>query len=342
MCYNSIQPFCERRCGMIQLCENKALTELTASMIAKGREPHSLIILGERGLGKKTTAKIVASQLLCEKGDGSYCGTCRHCRLIENGTHPDLITAVSSETGNYKVDDIRKITSEAYISPSEGRYKIYLIPDLDRSVQTLAQIQNILLKLIEEPPESAVVILTARTKEIFLDTIISRTIQLQTEEVSPENAQAWLIKSGADRLTAEEAVRRCGGNIGRCLEYKDSEKLRRLADTALQAADALAASDEYALLLAFGNTDGKKEQFRELLLFLQRIARDALRMRAGINDTLAFSAQTCKKLSLSCSQKRLLRIYDSVGEYIIRAQSNCNISTLSVALAAELSGREKY
>jgi DNA polymerase-3 subunit delta' len=321
---------------MIDLCENKKSVELTSSMIKKHREPHSIIICGEHGLGKKQIAKVVAAQLMCEKGDGEACGECRSCRLIEHGTHPDFITVKANENGNYKIEDIRAVTSDAYVSPSEGRYKIYLIPDLDRSVQTLLQIQNTLLKLIEEPPDSTVIILTAKSKEIFLDTIISRTVHLQAEEVPPAAAQAHLMKIGIGSAEAEEAVRRSGGNIGKCIQYVQDENLRRLAKYAADAAMAVAKKDEYALLLAFSGCDGKKDSLYTLLIYMQRIIRDACRIRVGAEPERIFSQEICRSLSVSCSAKRLADIYDILVDYNRRLAGNSLAPVVVNALTAKL------
>jgi DNA polymerase-3 subunit delta' len=318
------------------LCGNRESVELTAAMIRKGREPHSIIICGERGLGKKTMAKVVAAQLLCEKGDGSVCGQCRSCRLIEHGAHPDFITVGSSENGNYKIDDIRAAASDAYISPSEGKYKIYLIPDLDRSVQTLIQIQNTLLKLIEEPPESTVIILTAKSKEIFLDTIISRTVHLQAQEVSPMQARTYLTENGIENAMAEEAVRRSGGNIGQCIRYSQDEGLRKIAGYAEEAARAIADKDEYAMLHAFSKCDGKKDALSSLLVYMQRIVRDSCRLRIGANPELIFSQEVCRSLSVCCSAKRLADIYDILVDYNRRLSGNSLAAVVVNALTAKL------
>ena len=110
--------------------------------------------------------------LLCESGGEKPCGHCRSCRMLKHNAHPDFITAKANENGNYQVETIRSLVSDAVIKPNEGRFKVYLIPDLDRSVSTSVQVQNILLKLIEEPPPHCIVILTAETKQTFLKTII--------------------------------------------------------------------------------------------------------------------------------------------------------------------------
>lgn len=321
---------------MIELVGNQEAIGLTERMIAKGKEPHSVMICGEGGLGKKTLAQYLAAQLLCDEGKGKPCGKCRNCRLVEKNQHPDFITVQSTETGNYKVEEIRKIVSDAYVSPNEARYKIYLIPDVDRSVQTSLQLQNILLKTIEEPPASTIVILTARSKEIFLDTIISRTIHLYAQEVSHADAQAYLIEHGVEMRLAEEAVRRVGGNIGRALHYADSEEERSVADLAVRTCSAIAAHNEYELLLAMSQCEGKKNTFITLTEYMQRVVRDAARMRVKAAVKFAYSQEVCSALSSAFTARRLADMYDVLGEYSRRAAANCLVSNLQNGITAEL------
>ena len=322
---------------MIELIGNERATGLTARMISKGREPHSVIICGEKGLGKRTMARYLAAQLLCESGTGKPCGSCRHCRLVEKGEHPDVITAVSSETGNYKVDDVRAIVSDAYVSPSEGRCKVYIIPDIDRSPQTSVQIQNILLKTIEEPPDSAVIILTARSKEIFLETIISRTVHLNAAEVTPAEAMAYLISHGRDRQLAEEAVRRCGGNIGRALHYSEDEDERALAEIALEGCRALAAGSEYDLLKAVSRCEGKKAAFLTMTGYMIRIIGDAVKMKADNKPgEFIYSREVCLALSRAFHIRRLADAYDALIDHAGKASANCLVPNLQNSLTAAL------
>lgn len=316
--------------------ENESNISLLKNLIEKKREPHSIVICGESGLGKKTLAKYIASLLLCE--NGCDCGECRACRLIADNAHPDIITVEASATGNYTADSIREVTSDAYTLPSEGKYKIYLIPDLDRSVQTLTQIQNIMLKLIEEPPDSAVIILTARSKEIFLDTIISRTLILQAQEVSHASAQAFLSEKGIEQGLSEDAFLKCGGNLGGCLDYCENEQTRRLADCAGRLLEALANRDEYHFLCTLSAASLKKDEFMKLLAFMQRAVRDAARIKAKADTPFAFSAGLCRRLSDSFPARELVRVYDRLGEFSGKARGNCVISVLNNALAAALFG----
>ena len=201
---------------------NSEPRRLVSEMIKKKREPHSIMIHGEKGLGKKTLARWIAAALLCERQTGEPCGICRTCRMIADGAHPDVMVAKANSNGNYIVDDsIRPIVAEAPVAPNEARMKVYIIPDLDLSVNTVIQVQNILLKVIEEPPEHTAIILTARSKEIFLPTIISRVLSLGMTSVTEAESMECLQEKYPAVVPAliSEAVSAGRGNIGRCVEY---------------------------------------------------------------------------------------------------------------------------
>ena len=81
---------------------NSEPRRLVSEMIKKKREPHSIMIHGEKGLGKKTLARWIAAALLCERQTGEPCGICRTCRMIADGAHPDVMVAKANSNGYYK------------------------------------------------------------------------------------------------------------------------------------------------------------------------------------------------------------------------------------------------
>ena len=228
---------------------NSEPRRLVSEMIKKKREPHSIMIHGEKGLGKKTLARWIAAALLCERQTGEPCGICRTCRMIADGAHPDVMVAKANSNGNYIVDDsIRPIVAEAPVAPNEARMKVYIIPDLDLSVNTVIQVQNILLKVIEEPPEHTAIILTARSKEIFLPTIISRVLSLGMTSVTEAESMACLQEKYPAVAPAliSEAVSAGRGNIGRCVEYLEHSQFFDSVKLARGLCDAMCGGNEYA------------------------------------------------------------------------------------------------
>ena len=307
----------------IEIYSNEQAKQLIKSLVLKNREPHSIVITGERGQGKKTLAKYISATLLCESGLGEPCGKCKSCRMLENGAHPDFITVQSNENGNYQVDVIRSIVSDAVVKPNENSFKVYLIPDMDRSVNTSVAVQNILLKLIEEPPAHCIVILTASTKEFFLETVISRVLCLNTVPCNDEQVREFLLDR-CEESELSEAVRFACGNIGRGIEFLEDASVRVAMDIAKSCAEAIALQNEYDFLRAVFMADGKKQLFRRVLELLAEAFRDACVLRLGIEKTLGCMPEHSRMLAERYSVAECESIYQRCQDYVSRVDANAN------------------
>ena len=269
-------------------------------------------------MAKKQLARYIAASYLCSRHDGEPCGKCRSCKMVMHGTHPDIINVQANANGNYIVDDsIRPIVADSAVMPNESRYKVYIIPDLDRSVNTAVAVQNILLKLIEEPPAHVVIIMTARSKEIFLPTIISRTLSLSVSCVSEQECMQYL-RENTEQLSESqlaEAVSAGRGNIGRCLSYLEKDSF-------------------------YDSVEGKKALARDCITLFGEIVRDACADRLGETDeklSVSCYAQGARKLCSSLSASACARLYDTVCDYTGRIDANCNLSLTLNSFAAKLS-----
>jgi DNA polymerase-3 subunit gamma/tau len=131
-----------------------ALVRTLTNAMASGRVAHAFMLTGVRGIGKTTTARIIAKALNCIGPDGKGgptiepCGECDHCRSIAEDRHVDVIEVdAASHTG---VDNIRELTDGARYLPVSARYKIYIIDEIHMLSKGAF---NALLKTLEEPPE---------------------------------------------------------------------------------------------------------------------------------------------------------------------------------------------
>lgn len=136
-----------------QLIGQDAMIRTLANAIAAGRLAHAFILTGVRGIGKTTTARLIARALNCIGADGqggpttTPCGQCEHCIAIAESRHVDVLEMdAASRTG---VDDIREIIDGARYSPASARYKIYIIDEVHMLSRNAF---NALLKTLEEPP----------------------------------------------------------------------------------------------------------------------------------------------------------------------------------------------
>ena len=140
------------------------------NQIKAGRIGHAYLFTGTRGTGKTTVAKLMAKVVNCENPvDGNPCNECRMCRGIASGTTMNVIEIDAAS--NNGVDNIREIVEEVRYSPTEGKYKVYIIDEV-HMLSTGAF--NALLKTIEEPPSYVIFILATTEVHKIPITILSR------------------------------------------------------------------------------------------------------------------------------------------------------------------------
>lgn len=320
----------------LNIIGNARAVSAVSSMIDSGRIPHSIVICGEKGLGKKTLAKYIAAKLLCS-GNNKPCGECKSCKMLIHDNHPDFIrVSPSLKSGGYRLeDDLRPIVSDAYIMPNESAYKVYLIADMDK---TMPASQNALLKIIEEPPDHTVIILTAASKEYFLPTIISRVITLEMTEISHEDCRNYLKgNTSYNEVEINTAVSAMGGNIGRCLEFFGSKTLGMAISVTKDIAQAIIAKNEYETLKAMWKLDGNKELAVTVWELLIQLCRDAVMIKLGADEhLLGFDKELASKLSSAISSRRLSSLCEVFEKYITRLGTNANLALCLNSISAEI------
>ncbi len=160
------------------------------NQIKAERIGHAYLFCGTRGTGKTTVAKIFAKAVNCEHPvEGNPCGECASCRAIASGTSMNVIEIDAAS--NNGVENIRQIREEVSYSPTEGRYKVYIIDEVHMlSIGAF----NALLKTLEEPPSYVIFILATTESHKIPITILSRCQKYDFRRIS--------IDTITDRLTA--------------------------------------------------------------------------------------------------------------------------------------------
>ena len=175
------------------------------NQIKLGRVGHAYLFCGTRGTGKTSVAKIFAKAVNClDPKDGSPCGECAMCRSIQNQTSMNVIEIDAAS--NNGVDNIREIREEVEYSPTEGRYKVYIIDEVHMlSIGAF----NALLKTLEEPPEYVIFILATTEAHKIPITILSRCQRYDFRRITidtiAERLQELVDKEGLD--VEEKALR---------------------------------------------------------------------------------------------------------------------------------------
>jgi DNA polymerase-3 subunit gamma/tau len=170
-----------------ELIGQEAMVRTLSNAIATGRIAHAFILTGVRGVGKTTTARILARALNCIGTDGlggptaEPCGQCAHCLAIREDRHIDVMEMdAASRTG---VDDIRDLTEGVRYRPVSGRYKVYIIDEVHMLSKNAF---NALLKTLEEPPPDVKFIFATTEIHKVPVTVLSRCQRFSLRRVPVE------------------------------------------------------------------------------------------------------------------------------------------------------------
>ena len=148
----------------------KHITQTLVNAISLNRISHAYIFSGPRGVGKTTTARILAKSLNCEKGPTPHpCNKCERCIRITEGYSMDVIEIDGAS--NRGIDDIRDLRNKVKFAPAEGKYKVYIIDEVH---MLTAEAFNALLKTLEEPPSHVIFIFATTAPHKIPNTILSR------------------------------------------------------------------------------------------------------------------------------------------------------------------------
>jgi DNA polymerase-3 subunit gamma/tau len=185
------------------LIGQEAMVRTLKNAFEKDRIAHAFIMTGVRGVGKTTTARIIAKGLNCIGADGTGgptiqpCGVCEHCVSIAESRHVDVLEMdAASRTG---VGDIREIIDSVRYRAASARYKVYIIDEV-HMLSTSAF--NALLKTLEEPPEHVKFIFATTEIRKVPVTVLSRCQRFDLRRIEPETMIAYLgeiaAKEGAE------------------------------------------------------------------------------------------------------------------------------------------------
>jgi DNA polymerase-3 subunit delta' len=233
---------------------------LFSSLVERNKLPHALMFSGPKGVGKATLAFELVKNLFCAKK--MVCGTCRPCRNLASGTHPDF-TLVKTET-SIKIDELRAIRKEVYEPPYDADVRVILIDDADLMTREAA---NALLKTLEEPPPSNLFILVTSREQDILTTIRSRCMRIGFGPLSTGAVALYLqehLNLEADRAQLFAAL--SSGSIASALFWLDEKNLllrRRIAETVVSKKGSLTNASLIAERIA---KEGTEPQYLSFLL----------------------------------------------------------------------------
>ena len=165
--------------GFDDLMGQEPIIRILKNSIDQGKVAHAYLFSGPRGVGKTSTARILAKALNCKEGPTSTpCGRCASCVSVTDGSSIDVMEIDGAS--NNSVNDIRDLRERVKYAPSGGRYKVYII---DESHMLSDAAFNALLKTLEEPPSHVVFVLATTAPKKIPSTVLSRCQHLPFRKI---------------------------------------------------------------------------------------------------------------------------------------------------------------
>ena len=216
------------------------VTQTLRNALRDGRTAHAYLFTGPRGTGKTSTARLLAKAVNCLDPDPANRpdNTCNICQSISNGSLLDLIEIDAAS--NRGIDEIRDLRDRVHFSPSQARYKVYVIDEVH---MLTPEAFNALLKTLEEPPPHVIFVLATTEPHKIPDTVLSRCQRFDFRRIPPYKVAGWLA-----HILEEE---------GRSAEPAALEMIARSTEGSMR--DAISLTDQ---LLSYGDAVITEAQVR--------------------------------------------------------------------------------
>ncbi len=276
----------------------KEIIKKLNSFFADGRSPHAVLIDGGTEQEREQLSRLMAKMIVCGEQTKTPCGMCENCRKADDNIHPDIITVTKPEDKKSFVKaDVKKVVAEAHLTPNDSIKKVYILSEVHLMSE---ECQNLLLKILEEPPSYTAFILTSQNANAVIGTVLSRVVRL---------------------------------SLGNTLSVDYSQKA---LDIVSELATAILSPYEYDKIKATAPLDGNKKLTSETLELFIFLLRDAIALKSGgkvlLSDFSKQSTEVSEKLSLA----KLIEMYDTVCAVHRSLENNPNYTLLSAILCARL------
>jgi DNA polymerase-3 subunit delta' len=302
-----------------------------------GKLPHALIFTGPDGVGKFSIALSLSALFLCDnRKDGSFCGQCRQCRLIEAGTHPDLhIIQLAEDKKEIGIDSIRDLISIIHKKPFLAASKAVIIDQADIMTE---EASNALLKILEEPPGDAHLFLVTSKPASLLPTIRSRSQLFRFSAISSIELEKFLVQRGYSSAEARIASRLSNGSVADLLKW-DEKKFEEVDYLLKYISEIIKEGNYLSIADLVGRLASGRKEFDTAMGYCYSVFRDLLLIKTGSDPLLLINKNRedeLKSISGNIRTDKLLDILGNFDRWLLANGKNLNLKMNSEDFVIQL------
>jgi DNA polymerase-3 subunit delta' len=301
---------------------------------------HAWLLTGPADIGKTTLAREFARLLQCTgraPTDGDPCGECASCRKIAHGNHPDVtLIEPKKDERTLKVEIVREMIRMASLAPTEGRWRIFVIPEIERMVLAGA---NALLKTLEEPAPQVILLLTSSEPETLLPTVLSRCQIVPMLPLSPDEvARALLERWQVSDAEARELAGLANGRLGWAVRAAEKPELREQRIHELEELAGLATASRDERLRRAGALGTDVESARRVLELWTLWWRDVVLAAGGAGHLVTSGAlrTQAERLGRALGVERAQAFLRALLDAQLALEANANPRLTMEVLALDL------
>ena len=298
----------------MQIIGNETIFKYLRLLAFEDKLSPSYLFVGPKGVGKYLAARWFASAVLCSnKSEYGPCGFCTNCKRIESGNHPDVSVLTNADNKiTIGIDEVREAIATTQTCSYEGGYRFWIIDEAQRLTE---EAQNALLKTLEEPPDSLIIILVAQPEKCLLPTVVSRCRRFEFRALPYELVQENLLARGFEKNKALTASRISEGSLGAALSLVQNSTLWDCRVAVLEILASLSSQNQslWGALSSASNLEklcnGSSLKEKDHLLWILAIAssfyRDLLLIKASIAANLLINEDYGEILHPIASEHKL-------------------------------------
>lgn len=295
--------------------------------------PHAILMSGMEGVGKAALAREFAKLLNClNPQQGDACEGCASCLKIRDGHHPDLVW-IRSDGAFIKLDQIRNLKQRVSFRPFEGRWRVVVIEDAH---ELREEAGNSLLKLLEEPPQRNLFLLTTLEPQMLLPTIVSRCCHIRLQPLEQPWIERYLTEScGLAPNQAPQIAALAEGSLARARQLAEPDRIEHMQGILenVSKLNGLPMVDFFALTARWTKeTEGLEQDLGCIKLWLRELILS--RLLEAHRPVLQANEDTMERAQ-HVRVEQLLYLFDDIenAERLVRQNANKQLTLEGVCLA---------